>query len=74
MRDVCIRHLLESQWYVFLDYLYLFKLTDRQPDSSQAPEDMGIANTDGRGRLLYNEYICYNVAQVRLRYLLRVLM
>ncbi|KXL45688.1 hypothetical protein M433DRAFT_66746 [Acidomyces richmondensis BFW] len=44
------------------------------PDSSQAPEDMGIANTDGRGRLLYNEYICYNVAQVRLRYLLRVLM
>jgi len=42
------------------------------PDTTQAPGDTGITNAGGWGSLLYNEYICYNIAQVRLRYLLRV--
>jgi poly [ADP-ribose] polymerase len=41
-----------------------------QPDTSVAPGD---TNVPGAG-LYYNEYICYDVAQVRLRYLFRVKM
>ncbi|KAI1415635.1 PARP-domain-containing protein [Hypoxylon sp. FL1857] len=40
------------------------------PDTSVKPGPTGIDNT----RLLYNEYIAYNVSQVRLRYLFRVRM
>ncbi|KAF2136605.1 uncharacterized protein K452DRAFT_322316 [Aplosporella prunicola CBS 121167] len=40
------------------------------PDTTQAPGSTGI---DDCG-LYYNEYICYDVAQIRLRYLLRVKM
>jgi poly [ADP-ribose] polymerase len=41
-----------------------------QPDTSVKPGD---TNVQGAG-LWYNEYICYDVSQVRLRYLLRVKM
>lgn len=41
-----------------------------QPDTSTLPGDTGIPNA----YLRYNEYICYDIAQVRLRYLLRVKM
>ncbi|RYP68237.1 hypothetical protein DL770_008473 [Monosporascus sp. CRB-9-2] len=40
------------------------------PDTTVQPGPTGIPN----GYLLYNEYICYDVRQVRLRYLLRVRM
>jgi poly [ADP-ribose] polymerase len=45
-------------------------LTHFQPDTKTVP---GATNVSGAG-LLYNEYICYDVAQVRLRYLFRVKM
>ena len=45
-------------------------LTPSQPDTSQPPADTGV---EGAG-LYYNEYICYDVAQIRLRYLFRVKM
>jgi len=49
----------------------LLLLTDlAQPDVAVAPGDTDIEGTV----LQYNEYICYDVAQVRLRYLLRVRM
>lgn len=38
------------------------------PDTVFKPCNQGYSNT----RLLYNEFICYDVAQIRLRYLLRV--
>lgn len=41
-----------------------------KPDVSVRPADTKIPNA----WLLYNEYICYDVAQVRLRYLFRVKM
>lgn len=42
----------------------------RVPDTTSAPpKDTGIPSS-----LLYNEYICYDVAQIRLRYLFRVKM
>jgi poly [ADP-ribose] polymerase len=41
-----------------------------QPDTSVLP---GATNVPNAG-LYYNEYICYDVKQVRLRYLLRVRM
>ena len=45
-------------------------LTTAQPDTTQRPGDTGVPGT----YLQYNEFICYDVAQVRLRYLLRVKM
>jgi len=41
-----------------------------QPDTSVAP---GLTNVPG-AYLAYNEYITYDVSQVRLRYLFRVKM
>jgi len=41
-----------------------------QPDVAVAPGDTDVEGTV----LMYNEYICYDVAQVQLRYLLRVRM
>lgn len=41
-----------------------------QPDTTQLP---GQTEVEGAS-LMYNEYICYDVAQVRLRYLLCVRM
>ncbi|KAK4565371.1 hypothetical protein LTR86_003988 [Recurvomyces mirabilis] len=40
------------------------------PDTTDAPGETNVVG----GYLQYNEYICYDVAQVRLRYLLRVRM
>jgi poly [ADP-ribose] polymerase 2/3/4 len=40
-----------------------------QPDTDTAPSEMKEYTS-----LLYNEYICYDVAQVKLRYLFRVRM
>lgn len=40
------------------------------PDTSVKPGNTGVPNA----YLLYNEYICYDISQVRLRYLLRVRM
>ncbi|KAI5237167.1 PARP-domain-containing protein [Aureobasidium subglaciale] len=45
-------------------------LTIAQPDTTQDPGDTNVPGA----YLLYNEYICYDIAQVRLRYLLRVKM
>ncbi|KAI1661021.1 PARP-domain-containing protein [Daldinia decipiens] len=42
----------------------------KMPDTSVKPGATGVPGAD----LLYNEYICYDVSQVRLRYLLRVRM
>lgn len=42
----------------------------QQPDISEKP---CATNVDG-AYLMYNEFICYDVAQVKLRYLLRVQM
>lgn len=42
---------------------------DSQPDTNTKAGDTNVS-----GHLLYNEYICYDVAQVKLRYLLRVKM
>ena len=39
-----------------------------KPDMSKPPGPSGVP---GAG-LIYNEYICYDVAQIRLRYLFRV--
>ncbi|KAF2675014.1 PARP-domain-containing protein [Microthyrium microscopicum] len=44
------------------------------PDVSTAPGPTGVKSTSGYGGLEYNEYIVYDVAQVRLRYLFRVKM
>jgi poly [ADP-ribose] polymerase len=41
-----------------------------KPDVSVQPGNTNVAGST----LLYNEYICYDVAQVRLRYLFRVKM
>lgn len=46
-------------------------LTLRQPDISKKPDQQKI---HPNAYLQYNEYICYNVEQLRLRYLLRVQM
>ncbi|PSN74498.1 PARP-domain-containing protein [Corynespora cassiicola Philippines] len=43
----------------------------QMPDVSVPPGNTNVAH---KCSLLYNEYICYDVAQVRLRYLLRVRM
>ncbi|KAG9965873.1 PARP-domain-containing protein, partial [Aureobasidium melanogenum] len=40
------------------------------PDTTEDPGDTNVAGAS----LYYNEYICYEIAQVRLRYLLRVKM
>lgn len=48
----------------------MFRANFVQPDTSVIPGDTGV---NGAG-LYYNEYICYDVAQVRLRYLFRVKM
>ncbi|OTB06558.1 hypothetical protein M426DRAFT_9690 [Hypoxylon sp. CI-4A] len=42
----------------------------QMPDTSIQPDRTGVPNA----YLLYNEYICYDISQVRLRYLLRVRM
>ncbi|KAI8958151.1 PARP-domain-containing protein [Daldinia sp. FL1419] len=42
----------------------------KMPDTSVKPGPTGVPNA----YLLYNEYICYDISQVRLRYLLRVRM
>jgi poly [ADP-ribose] polymerase len=43
----------------------------KMPDTvTEPPGDTNVDDAD----LMYNEYICYNVDQVRLRYLLRVKM
>ncbi|GAW25108.1 putative poly polymerase 2 adp-ribosyltransferase 2 protein [Rosellinia necatrix] len=42
----------------------------KMPDTAVKPGDTGVPNA----YLQYNEYICYDVSQVRLRYLLRVRM
>lgn len=42
----------------------------RMPDPAQIPTNDDTINSS----LLYNEYICYDVAQIRLRYLFRVKM
>ncbi|KAK5173936.1 uncharacterized protein LTR77_002617 [Saxophila tyrrhenica] len=42
----------------------------KMPDTTEKPDDTGALGA----YLQYNEYICYDVAQVRLRYLLRVRM
>lgn len=42
----------------------------KMPDTTQDPGATGVSGA----YLQYNEFICYNVAQVRLRYLLRVKM
>lgn len=47
-------------------------LTIRQPDASKGIGENKAA--DPNGYLAYNEYICYDIAQVRLRYLFRVRM
>jgi len=41
-----------------------------QPDTSVPPGDTKVKDAS----LRYNEYICYDVAQVRLRYLFRIRM
>ncbi|KAJ4124592.1 hypothetical protein NW765_014118 [Fusarium oxysporum] len=48
--------------------MWIQSLTFFQPDPDVKPGD---TNVSGAG-LYYNEYICYDVAQVKLRYLLRV--
>ena len=48
----------------------LVKLTKFQPDPSKPAEDTKVQNAS----LYYNEYICYDVNQVQLRYLFRVKM
>jgi poly [ADP-ribose] polymerase len=45
-------------------------LTNVQPDTSQPPGNTGIPDAE----LMYNEFICYNTDQVKLKYLLRVQM
>lgn len=55
-------------------FWFLFKLTHGplQPDTTVAP---GPTDVDSQtGCLYYNEYICYDVAQVRLRYLFQIKM
>ncbi|KAI1647831.1 PARP-domain-containing protein [Daldinia loculata] len=42
----------------------------KMPDTNVKPGATGVPNA----HLLYNEYICYDISQVRLRYLLRVRM
>lgn len=65
IKMVCLRLSVKS-FYVLLLTLCDFL----QPDTTQLP-----GQTDVEGvSLMYNEYICYDVAQVRLRYLLRVRM
>jgi poly [ADP-ribose] polymerase len=44
--------------------------TNEQPDTKEEPGDTDVEDAC----LQYNEFICYDVAQVRLRYLLRVKM
>jgi len=48
----------------------VLELTHEQPDTKEEPGDTDVENA----YLDYNEFICYDVAQVRLRYLLRVKM
>ncbi len=45
-------------------------LTVVKPDVSKGFGDNKAANANGY--LMHNEYICYNVAQLHLRYLFRV--
>ncbi|KAF2212952.1 hypothetical protein CERZMDRAFT_40236 [Cercospora zeae-maydis SCOH1-5] len=42
----------------------------RMPDTATAVANTNVPNAN----LMYNEYICYDIAQIRLRYLLRVKM
>ena len=36
------------------------------------PPPTGVEDCENRGALLYNEYIVYNVAQIRVKYLLQM--
>ncbi|XP_033736235.1 poly [ADP-ribose] polymerase 1-like isoform X2 [Pecten maximus] len=42
------------------------------PDGSVIPMGKGVPSTQGRSSLLYNEYIVYDVAQINMKYLLKV--
>ncbi|XP_069116799.1 poly [ADP-ribose] polymerase 1-like [Argopecten irradians] len=42
------------------------------PDGTVIPMGKGIASTQGRSSLLYNEFIVYDVAQINMKYLLKV--
>lgn len=56
--------------YRHLDLFNNLELTISQPDVTQGVGDNKAANADGY--LMYNEYIVYDVAQLRLKYLFRV--
>lgn len=62
--------LLGPRWYVEMRFRIERRLTCCQPDTKEDPGDTNVTG----GYLQYNEFICYDVAQVRLRYLLRVKM
>ena len=64
------RRSLGPRWYVEIHFLVERELTCSQPDTKEDPGDTNVTG----GYLQYNEFICYDVAQVRLRYLLRVKM
>lgn len=66
----CTIRSLECKWCVAQVFLSKLSLTTCQPDTSNQPGATNVNNA----YLMYNEFICYNVAQVRLRYLLRVKM
>ncbi|XP_021365761.1 poly [ADP-ribose] polymerase 1-like isoform X2 [Mizuhopecten yessoensis] len=42
------------------------------PDGSVIPMGKGVSSTQGRSSLLYNEFIVYDVAQINMKYLLKV--
>ncbi|XP_060074355.1 poly [ADP-ribose] polymerase 1-like [Ylistrum balloti] len=42
------------------------------PDGSTIPMGKGVPSSQGRSSLLYNEYIVYDVAQINMKYLLKV--
>lgn len=56
--------------FSYYDFWQHQKTNLSQPDTTEDPGDTNVAGAS----LYYNEYICYDIAQVRLRYLLRVKM
>lgn len=71
---MCTRLWRGFSWYVNFCFVAfdVLQLTPvfSQPDTKIAPGPTEVQNAS----LLYNEYICYDVAQVRLRYLFRIKM
>lgn len=71
-----IRLWMEFSWYcnlfLSLPLFVSFELTRGflQPDTTIAPGPTDVKDA----YLMYNEYICYDVAQVRLRYLFQIKM